>query len=125
VRYILAFLLFGPLSAFADDWTLPQYSLGAVALAATVVDYGQTRWIAENCHEPIRKGCYGEVNPILGRHPSIGKVNAYFAIVPATQYLIADGLLSGTRRTAFLGVIAGLEIAVTAHNAKVGYRMSF
>lgn len=126
MRLLLAFAMSVlPLFAKAgDDWNTSQKMIGGAALAATFIDYGQTRWIAIHCNDRERVNCYGEINPLLGRHPSVGRVNTYFAIVPALEFVIADNL-SSEKRTVFLSAIAGLEIGITAHNAHVGYRISF
>lgn len=109
-------------TAHAEPWTPTQQAIGAVALAATVIDFGQTRWIAIHCNTRERLNCVGEQNPILGKTPTVGMVNLYFAVVPIGAFFVADHI---EHRTLFLAIAAGLEIAVTAHNARVGFRMSF
>ena len=104
--------------ALAQDWDKTDLTLGAVALTATVIDWGQTRTIAKNPH------LYHEINPILGRHPSVGRVDAYFAGVIVGGAVVAH-LLPGQYRKWFLGGVAVLEIAVTAHNKNIGIGISF
>ena len=70
----------------ADPWT-PQEQAAGVALGTLiVVDYLQTRQIAKHPDQ------YHEVNLILGQHPSLGKVNNYFAIASVLTYVIMDAL---------------------------------
>lgn len=62
---------------------LASYELTYAALYAA--DWWQTIQIAKN---PER---YGERNPVLGEHPSVEKVNLYFAASAlATKYIVSN-----------------------------------
>lgn len=124
MKYILALLMIVSFGAKADDWNTTDKLLGGVALAATAIDFGQTRWISEHCNAQERIDCHGEDNPLIGKHPSMGRVNAYFTVVPIAAFIIADNI-SSEHRLVFLSIAAGIEVAVTAHNAHVGYHMAF
>lgn len=101
----------------AQSWTDEQRTLGAMYMTAHAIDWAQTRQI-------IREPGMWERNPILGRHPSRARVNAYFVITPIVGALLLDYLPSQHRTTA-LKVITTLEIATVAHNHYIGVRVRF
>jgi len=71
---IIILLLFIPITSFAgDDWTKEDTMREVVWGIIHVIDWGQTLEIAR---QPNR---YYEMNPILGKHPSVGNVNLYMA----------------------------------------------
>jgi uncharacterized protein YfiM (DUF2279 family) len=116
MKALLTLLLAVCFSAHADDWTTEQKALGAIALTATVVDYGQTRGLVLDHRN--------EGNRVLGKHPSMGKVNAYFAAVSVLGYLVADNL-SSDNRTTFLVLASGIEIYQIGQNKYLGCRIAF
>ena len=118
---VIALALLAPMSAFAQ-WTPEQKTIAAVAVAATLVDYGQTRWIAVNC--PSRSNSCYETNPVLGRRPSLSRVNEYFSITPVIGYFVTDALPSEWR-TRFLYSFTSVEIVITQRNYKLGYGINF
>jgi len=65
----------------AETWTTEQKQLAGIATTLMVVDWAQTRHIANNPHK------FHELNPLLPNHPSIGQVNRHFII---------SGLIIGT-----------------------------
>lgn len=113
----LALLLLLPVLARAQ-WTPEDKAAGIAAAAFTTIDWAQTRDIARNGNQ------FYELNPLLGQHPSIGRVNNYFAgaLIGGTALAFA---LPENERHWFLNGTAVLELAVTAHNAKIGVRMNF
>lgn len=82
-----------------------------------VVDYGQTRSIVG--HPSLY-----EQNPLLGEHPTIGRVNRHFVLSALAAYLIADNL-SSEHRTWFLRGLALVQVGIVAHNVSLGIRMDF
>lgn len=115
MRMVILFLL--PLFAHAQ-WTPEQKTLAAMSMTALAVDYGQTRRIAS---EPQN---WREYNPILGEHPSMKRVNTYFALVPLVSYLVLDNI-SSDHRTLALKLLAGMEIANVGRNQYLGIRVRF
>lgn len=91
--------------------------LAASAATFTVIDWAQTRYITQHPQ-------FYETNPILGKHPSIGRVNTYFAgaLIGGTLLTLA---LPERDRKWFLGGVTALEVGVTAHNANIGIRVDF
>ena len=59
---------------FAEKWTWEDTAFESVFVVLAVVDWGQTRWMAERNYkwDGIQ---YPECNPILGNKPSTGKVD--------------------------------------------------
>jgi hypothetical protein len=117
MRHLLILLSFIG-CANAEPWDTTDKVLGTAAVATIIVDWGQTRYIAKHPDQ------YDENNIILGKHPSVEKVNAYFVGYIASTLLIADWLSTPNRKL-FLGVISVFEIAVTAHNRSIGLKVAF
>lgn len=115
----LLFLFFAASPVWAtDSWDRTDIMLGAVALTATVVDWGQTRYIAKHPDQ------FRERNSSLGEHPGTGRIDTYFAGVMVGSAVIAHILPSHYRKW-FLGSLAVLEIGVTMHNRNIGIKVSF
>lgn len=103
--------------AEARDWTAAEKGLGVAALTLHMIDLGQTRHIAKS------GGVFHELNPVIGRHPSVGRVNGYF---------LASGLLIASLahfvpeyRKELLMLYVGVQAANTARNFSIGLRVSF
>jgi hypothetical protein len=79
------------------------------------IDYKQTIEIANNPQD------YRERNPILGNHPSEGKVNTYFAITSAL-HLITWYLLPDKYRTWFEIITITGTSACVINNYSIGVR---
>lgn len=83
-----------------------------------VIDWGQTRTIAMHPEH------WHEVNPILGAHPSIGRVNAYFIATYAGNLLLAR-ILPDKWRKLYLTGATMIEFGFAAHNASIGLHVSW
>jgi hypothetical protein len=99
--------------AFFPAWTTSEKALLAAATVAMVIDWRQSRVIAEN------PGQYHERNPFLGRHPSRGTVDIYFAAALLGNALIAHALPRNWRKAWLIGMTA-MEVGVIANNLAVG-----
>ena len=102
----------------ADDWSMEERTTFAVSSVLLVADWAQTRQIARNAD------LFHETNPVLGTHPSMGRVNAYFATALALNYVIGNSLPTGWRRAWFVGV-QSVEANVVRHNLSIGLNLSF
>lgn len=60
-----------------------------------------------------------EINPLIGRHPSIGRVDTYFAASFLAHALVTD-VLPARWRPAWQYVSLGLESAVVVRNTMIG-----
>jgi uncharacterized protein (DUF486 family) len=117
-KYVVgAYLLLSSLVAQAEQWTETQKTLAASYLIAHVIDWGQTRYIAQTPDKST------EYNSILGSHPSMAKVNTYFLLTPVLWYYALDNIPQ--YRTAALTVLNLVQIGVVAHNYHVGIKVSF
>jgi len=122
-------LLF-PQARAAEPWDRGDAALGAAALTATLIDWGQTRYIAKNpcphagggtdCTDPYREG--GFARHFIGEHPTVGKVDRYFAIATVAGGLAAHFMPSACRKW-FLGGIAVLELTVVNGNKRIGLKL--
>ena len=102
----------------SQPWDRTDKVLGATALAASVSDWGQTRWIAEHPEG------FHEMNPMLGTHPSVSEVNQHFALSIAAGGLIANALPAHERKL-FLGGVTVIELGFSAHNHAIGIGWSY
>ena len=102
----------------ADPWDMTDKVLGGTALAATVMDWSQTHYIARHPAE------YRELDHMLPSHPSVGQVDAHFAGSILIGAAIANWLPSDYRKW-FLGGVTVIEIGTVAHNHSIGIKMRF
>ena len=105
-----------------SGWTTADTIRQALGLAATGVDWAQTRTMAK---DPSH---YREVNHItsklIGEHPSTGQVNNYFATKAVGDALLANALPPGMRALFQYGNM-GLEANAGRKNFKLGIGMTF
>jgi hypothetical protein len=113
-----------------EAWDRVDAALGATALTATVIDWGQTRYIAKNpcanagggtsCTDPYRE--VGWARYFIGERPSTGQVDAYFTAAIVAGTLAAHYLPSPYRKW-FLGGVALVELSVVRHNIRIGLKV--
>lgn len=115
---ILALFGLGSGPIYASDWTDADTAWQASYLALHVADWGQTRHIAKN------PGEYYEVNPLLGDHPSVRRVDTYMAVSAITHTAIAYCLSPDWRRR-FQQVTVGIKAGVVGYNYSIGLKMDF
>ena len=101
-----------------DSWDKTDKVLATGAVGLLIVDWGQTRYIAKNPEK------HSEMNPILGDHPSVGRVDAYFALATLGTIALAE-ILPRDYRKLFLSGVIGLELGVVARNHHLGIRVAF
>ncbi len=97
---ILALAFLFPESCRADEWKKADYLLEGSWIALHVLNWGTTLDIADN------PGRYHEMNPIMGRHPSRGRVNLYFAGTTVAHVLTSALLPKKWREYFQVGSIA-------------------
>jgi len=112
VRAAAVFAIASSTCVHAADWG-DQREQDRTLLATTAVmlaaDWGQTRDIAAH---PER---FREVNPVLGRHPSTRRVDAYFTGAIIGTVGLTYVLPPQTRRL-WLGGVTTLEVMVVLRN---------
>ncbi len=84
-----------------------------------VVDWGQTRYIAK--HPEYREVWVGRA---LGEHPSLAKVNSWFAGGVLLQG-VTSYWLPRPYREGFQYVSIGFELNAVLHNRSIGIGVSF
>ena len=87
--------------------------------AAIVMDWGQTRYVA-NHHQQYEE----IVNPFLGKHPSIGRVNAWFVGSLAVNNGIMVALPE-KYRPYYAGVVTAYEARLVIRNNSIGIKIDF
>lgn len=109
-----AALIMLALSASAHaELTSTQKALYLSAQTATVLDWSQTRTIAKN---PDR---FQEANPLIGKNPSAGKVDAFMAARMVGNHFAAHYIPDDYRTPALIGMNA-VYWGVVIHNHKLG-----
>ena len=106
-----------PPARAADPWSTQDMALQAGYTVLHVIDWGQTLAIAR---DPRRT----ELNPILGTHPNVGRVNTYFAATLAAHTLVTHFLPSRWRPW-WQGVTIVAEGATVGWNFAAGLRAGF
>jgi hypothetical protein len=100
----------------SDDWTKTDTAREVVWMILHAVDWGQTLEIARHPDD------FREMNPILGTHPTVGRVNLYmgaWALAhPAISYL-----LPGDWRKTWQYLTIGVSFTSTANNFNLGLRV--
>jgi hypothetical protein len=112
---LLLYLFAAPLTA--QQRTPSDYALAGLSTALIVADWSQTLQIAAN---PLR---YREFNPLLGGHPSIGRVNTICALGVIAN-VAALRLPTTPRRIWYVAVLLIEGYAVSA-NLSSGLRIGF
>ncbi len=108
------------LSPKAIAWDWDDTAMESLYMAAHIADWGQTRDIAQQCGE----GSYAETNPIIGRCPSIGRVNSYFFATALLHAGVAKMLPKKYRRIFQAGTL-GMQIGYISNNASIGLKVNF
>lgn len=99
----------------ASSWTRGDTARQAAVIGLLAVDHHQTQTIAK---EPEK---WKEYNPILGRHPSEGKVDAYFLSLAVGHTAIA-AVLPEKYRKWWQYIYIGAEGFCIIHNFGEGIR---
>lgn len=99
------------------DWTNADLALLGVGSALHIVDWGQTRSIAQHPDQ------YRELNPLLPSHPSMAQVNAYMLGTLILWPIVAD--LVPEYRRGILGIWIASRALAVGHNYQIGLRMSW
>lgn len=103
-------------SVAASEWT-PDDTARQVALTALIcVDWMQTQEIVKDSHE--------EMNPVLGKHPSMKRVNITIGSAIVLSFIIAKMLPSKYRKW-FQFIVIGAESAAIYNNYRRGISINF
>jgi len=122
-KIITTMLLFVSCHAFADEWHTQDTILEATYLALHITDWAQTRYASRQTYQNGNPH-YDEANPIIGTHPSYGKINAYF-IVTGIGHVWLSSIMPERARSMFQYVTIGVELDSTIHNVQIGIHAKF
>lgn len=100
-----------------DPWTKEQKVMQGASIVLRTMDWGTTL-------DMVDRPEYYEANPVLGKHPSKGNINTYFAASMLLNYVLADYLPSKTR-TYWLGLNIAISAVCVGNNYNIGLRMNF
>lgn len=102
---------------WGKDWTNADTARETAYTVLHIADWGQTRYIAKNPQ-------FYEQNPLLGEHPSVGRVDTYFISGLIAHTAISYALPPKYRRIwQYIGIV--MEGGVVAHNTSIGVRFGF
>ena len=118
MKIIAILFILLPMTCFAEDWSKQDTYREVTWQVLHVVDIGQTRDIAKN---PNR---FHEINPILGKHPSVEKVDRY-AIVSSLVHFGISYLLPKKQREWWQYVSIGISTRLVSHNYNIGLKVDF
>ena len=117
-RLILSALIILLLAPPVQAWTKADTAREITWQVLHVIDWGQTLDIARNPDK------FHELNPILGRHPSVGNVNLYMLsgmiVHPIVSYLLPDKI-----RPYFQYISIGMSGACVINNIEAGIKVRF
>lgn len=111
---IILLLLFLPTSGGA--WEKTDSYKEAAYLTVHVMDWLQTRYIAKSDD-------FYELNPILGKYPSMGKVNTYF-LITGIGHVLVSYILPQKIRNFWQAITFILESGVVGRNLAIGVRFN-
>ena len=113
-----------PCPAFAAD-SAPDYSTPATEWVYQGMAVADMLTTLDIKHCPALQ----ETNPILGAHPTDGRVIGYFAITGLLHYAITRELVTGNMPRSLVqfweGTGIALEAGMVGHNYSIGLRARF
>ncbi len=120
ILFLLSFLFTFNCHAQWKNWDDIDKKLFITHQTLIVADWSTTRYAARNNFP------YGtfETNLVLGRYPSVDKVDLYFVAVLLGNYFLANWLPSDARKLYLTGGIM-LQANVVNNNIQLGWKLSF
>jgi len=113
----IVFLILAIFICFSCSWTKAEITKEACWMVLHVIDYKQTQYAMDRPDE------FSELNPMLGDHPSEGRLNT-FAVVGGVTHFLTTHYFDGFRGT-WQNVTLGLKVAVVGNNFHVGAKVEF
>lgn len=99
------------LAASAQDFDTTDKALYAAAQGATIIDWAQTRSFIK---QPDK---FAEGNPLLGRNPSQGRVDAFMAGRLGLQHLLFTSVPEAYRKPVMIGFAVTSWAAVVSNHS--------
>lgn len=130
-NFIAALLVWSSGAYAAEDWTREDTYRQIALTSLLVIDWAQSRWAIKKNEETNycafgSHPCtlYQEDNPLLGQHPSIGKLNnlvgASIVGHAAITYILPRGWREGWQY-----VWIGVEAGAVYNNHSLGIKLKF
>lgn len=110
-------LLFIIILLCSCSWTKAEITKETAWLVLHTVDYSQTRYAMDRPDE------FKELNPLLGDHPSKGRLNT-FALLGAILHPVGTHYLE-EYRAVWQNITLGMKVVVIGNNFYVGAKIRF
>lgn len=114
---LILLLLSCPTLYATDKWTKQDIELEAVVIALQIIDWGQTRGIANDPE-------FEEGNPFLGSNPTSGEINLFF-IATTILHVGITYILPQKYRKGWQSAFIVVSSAVVIRNNSIGVRIEF
>jgi hypothetical protein len=114
---IVLILLVCASPAYTSEWTGTDLGLQSIDAGLMYIDWKQTSQFSKNPK-------YYELNPIIGKHPSQDKINAYFITSLLLKTLIANEL-PHPQRTWWQVFIISVSMICIYRNESIGIGIQF
>ncbi len=136
---IVLFVFFIPSpSVAADKWTKQNIIMEGMYQLLHFIDWSQTRYIAKSPSSSRRiidfvdwekkkyvfkyPKPFSEMNPVIGRHPSVSRVDQYF-LITTFLHLAISHYLPENYRVAWQGMTIFVSGGMVGHNYSVGIKL--
>lgn len=101
-----------------DKWTKADMNYQVAYTVLHLIDWGQTRYISKHPNE------HYEINPLIGKHPSIGRVNT-FMISSLILHTGISYLLPSKYRRMWQISTGTVKSGLIIHNDSIGIKIDF
>lgn len=112
---ILPCLLLG---CATDPWTKEDVQKETAWMILHTIDWGQTRYAMERPDE------FKELNPLLGNHPSKGRINTFMGAT-ALGHVLLTHCLDSKERPVWQYISIGIKAGVVGNNYYMGARVDW
>jgi hypothetical protein len=103
-----------------ENWTTEEKEWFALSTIVQSIDYGTTR---DMLYKQADRGYY-ELNPLIGPHPSPGRLAAFQVGAIVGNYFLSDWL-GHENRLFWLKTHVAVELVIIGHNLSIGARLGF
>ncbi len=117
MKYKHQLIIIALIAGLFSGWTPSQKMLWGTYTASWLIDFGQTRYIAEH------PDTYWEEQSayLIGKHPSVGRVNNFFVAQYVLNYFIADYI--GKNKDWYLGLLTAIHTEAAIGNVGIGIKI--
>jgi len=125
MKTILALILLISTNAFGDEWTRGDTYREAAFQTLNIIDWGQTRYIAQNPDRFYEKDYSGLIG---SNHPTTERIDIVMSEIAVSHFIISKALVHYGYRTAadlFQYITIGGKLNSAINNASIGIEVSF